>query len=246
MPTLRRTAAVLAALALAAPAAAQEPAEPAANRILPGDPAIQAGRIAPATDTFRVLVVANGVELQTGSMVQDTRLVDGPGGPVLQRVYVAAGGIARVDSFAVSPRTLQAVWLRTMRRGRRLRLEWDGATTGGTITEGDRTGTVVANLPSAVFPADGTDLVLRALPLRDGFSGAWPVYDDMRGARRWIWAMVHGQETLTLADASTVDTWTVSVGDGPDVASYWIAKSDGRLIRYAGPMAGGATFVITR
>jgi hypothetical protein len=232
-----------AACALAAPLRAQEPPEPRVGRLLPGDTAVDASRIAPSTDTFRMVIVAGGQSVEAGRIVLETKDI---GGGLLQRVYTASGAQSRVDSLAVDAATLRAVWLRTARGGRRLALTWDGAVTGGTITEGDRTAPVVAPLPSAVFARDATDLVLRAQRLHDDWARAWPVYDDMRGARTWMWAGVSGAETLTLSDGTRVDTWHVSINDGPDVVSYWMARDDGRFIRYAGAMAGGATFVITR
>jgi hypothetical protein len=213
--------------------------------LLPGDPSLRVDRVATGSDTFRVVIEAAGNAVQAGTVVMETKALRG-GAPLLQRVVTTSAGGTRVDSFAVRPATLEAAWQRGTRGGRMLRLEWEGARAGGTIREGDETGPVAAALPSAVFPRDAVDMILAAAPLGEGWRAAWPVYDDARGARRWIWAGVEAAEPLTLADGTVVDAWRVALHETAVPDLFWIARGDGRLLRIATPRGGGATLLVTR
>lgn len=246
---IRRLRAPLAAAALlllaAVPAAGQTPR---VRRVLPGDSVLRVDRVRTGVDTFGVFLVSGGRRVPAGTFVMRTSRRNGDRGPLLHRVETMALGARPVvvDSSALSAATLALSWVGGSDGAGRSWARWDGARIRGMRSAGSAVTEVDLPLPHPVFHDNLTDVVLAALPLREGWRATWPVFDRTAGALRWVDAAVDGAETVVLRNGTSAKAWRVRVTADGDVATYWIGRNDGRFLRYAAAPREGIVFSISR
>jgi hypothetical protein len=249
MRSLRRTsrsAALLLALA-AAPLAAQE-ADPA-TVLLPGDAALRPSRVRVGADTFRISFANDSRDVPAGSLVLATTRRQEDGVALLVRVETTRYGMrpSTVDSFAVSAETLAPRWAAGVGGDAAQSLRWDGMRVRGSVRLDGQKVQVDTRTESGVFHDNATDLLLASLPLAEGWRGTWPVFDRGEALDAWVQAVVTTAEAVTLTDGTSAYAWRVEVReDDTDPSTYWIARDDGRLLRFASAPMQGMRVVITR
>jgi hypothetical protein len=90
----------------------------------------------------------------------------------------------------------------------------------------------ISPLPVTAYSAASLDLVLRALPLTEGFTTTLPIYFP---ADRLIFPMrvqVGGAETVTTRSGRSATCWTVAAGfPGGITEHFWIEQQTHRMIR---------------
>jgi hypothetical protein len=243
---MTRTARIFLTFALvlaAAPLAAQRSAppllgHPARTSATPpaARPALRTTHLADRSDTLLILV-DRAEAIPVGTRVLRTALTSDAGRETLMRVETVrdtAGKDVRVDSVVVLRASLSplAQAVRDSRGTRSLRFE-GGRARGESVARGVRSA-VDAAVPADAFPGGSLDLVLGALPLREGFSARVAVFDAARSSMAASTVQVVDYETTRVGDGSTCRAWRVLVSGGPDAGSYWIEDRSRVLVRFEG------------
>lgn len=210
----------LLALLLAAPAAAQAPAD----TLRPGAPALRTAHYTDREDAMEFIVddVASGM-----IVLLTTRLGERDGVPVITRTERMMEGrtVFSTDSFVVVRATLAPVLLARYGSGRSATEFREGE-----VRTGDGHRPVMTHpLPAPVFLGAAMDLLLGALPLEAGYAAALPVWEG--GAVAVAQVHVAGLEPLALA-AGTRSAWRVEVRQSDHDGTYWLDQESRTLLRY--------------
>ncbi|HEX2205851.1 MAG TPA: hypothetical protein VHG91_21230 [Longimicrobium sp.] len=224
-----RHAAVLLALA-AAPLAAQTALVPV------GSPDVRTAHLADRVDSLAV-VVDRVQPYPVGSLVLQTVLVQDAGRDAVLRVETlsdTAGTVAGVDSFTVLRASLAplAYASRVGQKARSIRFE-GVRVRGEEVTRGVRKAVDVA-LPSLLFDGGTMDILLGALPLREGYAARLPVYHVDRAAAASASVQVLGAERVRTMDGGSCLAWRIAVAGGPSPGTYWIEERTRALVRHEG------------
>lgn len=217
-------------------------------RLLPGDPAVDGRRIAPGTRERRLLLTQNGEERQLATVSEEVTEIQVDGRSALRRVQSVrlAIGVA-TDTVVVLRETLAPVRHRSHNPQRVLSLDFDGAKVTGSITPaGGEPRPVAAELDAPVFDSNPLDLLLRALPLAEGYAVRIPIYIHELGGRVWVATRVAGSETVEAGEGGTEDAWVVEVEAQGRTSRFWIAKASRELLRQGSSPAPGVELKVVR
>lgn len=194
-----------AALLAPCPGAAQAHVEP-------GSPLLDASRIQAGIETLVHVRPGNGGDSLTYMLLLDTRHAGAAGRETIiraERVPVQTGSFV-LDSFAVVRRTLAPVFT----KGAQFAFTFN-RTTGGK------------------FYINSIDLVLRALPLADGFSAMLPTYDPVESRTFDRRVIVEGVEDVPTVDGGVCRAWRVHItGRDDDAQRFWISAASHALVRH--------------
>jgi hypothetical protein len=216
--------------ALAAPAAPASAAE--AVEIRPGHAAIRGSAITPGTRTMRLVLVRNGVEQQIGTMTDQIVETTVGGKPAFRRVKTVTSptpGVANSDT---------TVWLRdgfapvSYRGGSATRttvLDFAGATVTGTVTVAGTAQPVNLTADVPVFDSNVLDVLMRALPLAEGYAVKVPIYLHEAGGRTWITARVTDLIQADV-DGARRDVWVVRADPMNRPIVQWITRDTRELL----------------
>ncbi|HEX2189255.1 MAG TPA: hypothetical protein VHG51_10180 [Longimicrobiaceae bacterium] len=231
----------LAMLALGATAAAcqsdPDPGPGQEARVGVGSPELQAARIRPGVDTLVFLRGTGDAEQPVPGLVLTLRTTlegDGPGAVVVREEETRGrnGTVVDADSFVLARPSLAPVRQRSAGGQGERTLRFDGRRVQGSRTGPGMQTPVDVALEEPVFYANSLDLVLSALPLREGYAARIPVFDAGSGAVAELRARVAGAETVRTADGGSCQAWRVEVAGGSSNGTYWIERSGRGLVRY--------------
>lgn len=206
----------LAALLLAAPAAAQ----PALG---PGSASLHAEELRPAVDTLDLLASRAGGEFVAGMLVLRTERV----GATLLRVerMVVNGAAVSVDSFTVDGRTLAPIAVTTTHAEEKVEFRF----AEGRVTSTADGSSVDRRIAEPVFYGNSVDLVLGALPLREGYEARLRFFDAPDAPTR---LRVEAADEVAAGDGGLCPAWRVEVEGGDHGGTYWISRDTHALVRY--------------
>lgn len=221
-------AAALFALAAATPLAGQ------AAVVAVGSPEIRTAHLADRVDSL-MIVVDRVQPYPVGSVVLQTVLVQDAGRDAVLRVETlrdTAGAVASVDSLTALRASLAplAYASRVGQKARSIRFE-GGRVRGEEVTRGVRKAVDVA-LPSLLFDGGAMEILLGALPLREGYAARLPVYHVDRAAAASASVQVLGTERVRTMDGGSCPAWRVVVAGGPSPGTYWIEPQTRALVRH--------------
>lgn len=223
-----RTPSLLAALLLAsAPAAAQQV-------LRPGSAEIAADSLRERTETFDILAREAGGWMAVGEMTLRTvrAAVDGRDAVVRMEKTWIDDELVQADSFVLDRRTLAPIaarqegvevtrWLH-FGRGGCLRTIHDSGWGGDTAD---------VELAESIFLSGTTDLMLGALPLAEGYTVDFAVYDPVIGIDTVRVAGVEREE-LRLESDARVPVWRVRVLHDATGGTYWMDRESHALVQY--------------
>lgn len=218
---------LLAALLLAsAPAAAQQV-------LRPGSAGIAADAPRERTETFDILGRDAGRWMPLGEMTLRTvrATVDGREAVVRTETTWIDDELVQADSFVLDRRTLAPI---TVRREGVEATRWLHFAEGRlrTIDDGDwGADTADVELAEAAFLSGLTDLVLGALPLAEGYTADFAVYDPETGLDT-VHVVVEGREELRSNSDARVPVWRVRVLDDASGGTYWMDRESHTLVQY--------------
>ncbi|HEX7118653.1 MAG TPA: hypothetical protein VF212_07700 [Longimicrobiales bacterium] len=241
--------AAIAALLILVPTAAHAQdaaAEPPV--LLPGDEAVDGRRIAPGTTELRLLVSQNGQVQQLATITEQIREVEVEGRAALERVQIVRMpmGVA-TDTVVVLRETLAPVRHRSHNPQRVMALDFAGAKITGTITPASgAVQPIDVELDGPVFDSNPLDLVVRALPLAEGYAVSIPLYLHEAGGKFQVVARVTGSEAVDLGDGATEDAWVVDVEAAGQSSRFWISKTSREMLRQGSSPAPGVELEIVR
>lgn len=203
-----------------------------AVEIRPGHPDVD-GRLLPGgVDSTRVVIVRDGVEqegpLQIEELWRDTR----DGEPVLVQVLRIVGRVRLDDTTVYRLPGLAPVGHRShMAGGRTLALRYgDASVEGELIVPDSGTTSIERTFEGPVFDPGVANLLLRVLPLRDGYEARVHMFNH--GELRAVETVyrVAGDTTVT-ARGEDVPAWRVEIElwDGR-VVEHVVARADRRVL----------------
>ena len=212
------TLAALILLAHARPAAAQS-----STPVGPGSPEIRTAELRAGVDTMELLLLEGGTEFAAGMLVLRTDLASATLTRV-ERMTGRGGDVLSVDSFTVDRATLAAIAGRvTSGEGaRELRFE------AGRVRSSGRGAPLDTAVASPVFYGNSVDLVLGALPLREGYEARVHFFEEGGPVR----VRVTGAEEVATADGGRCPAWRVEVRGGSHGGTYWIGRGSPSLVRF--------------
>lgn len=149
---------------------------------------LAAPRPADGTTRFRILRRArpDSAFEPMGVMTVEQRTVSVGAGVVLRVItydYGSRGGV--VDTTLSFERTLAPICERTRKSsGADIVMDFTGATVAGYMGVTDGRRTIADTLPTPAFNTTDLDLVVRSLPLSNGYRASLPVYDPEFGGYR--------------------------------------------------------------
>lgn len=191
----------------------------------------------PDTIVFQRSITRSGQDSASGTRTVVLQVVrsaaDGPLLEVEQRF--PAGGGEIVDTAVAELRTLRAVAHRSHQPSRTMRFEFDATDARGTVTvlrpAGDSVTAVRQPLGGPIFDSNVIDLVVAALPLREGFTTELPFFIYERGGRVAMPVAVRERATVTFAPLGARDVWIVSVGVPGAPATVWVDTKTHSVVR---------------
>ncbi len=216
--------------------------------VVPGDAAVDGRRIAPGTTELRLLVSQDGQEQQLATITEQIREIEVDGRAALERVQtvVMPMGTA-VDTVVVDRASLAPVRHRSHNPQRVMSLDFAGARVTGSVTAaGGAPQPVEAELDTPVFDSNPLDLVVRSLPLAEGYAARIPIYLHDLGGTVWVVARVAGAEAVDGGGDATEDAWLVEVEANGQISRFWVAKTSREMLRQGSSPAPGVELRIVR
>jgi hypothetical protein len=236
---MRATRAGLALFLLACaagPLRAQSAGDTTAGPLLAvGGPGMETSRIRPRSDTLVLMIAREDQELAVGTLVLRTRLVGAGADSTVVRMEVARdleGTVLETDSFTVARRSLAPVREHYSMPGRTGQLSFEGRRVVGSRTVRGVETPIDVVLDAPAFYENSLDLVLAALPLREGYAVQLPVFDSDQGGVVRLRVRVAGAEQARTADGGQCSAWRVEVDGGDSRGTYWIERSGLGVVRY--------------
>ncbi|MFN2567200.1 MAG: alpha/beta fold hydrolase, partial [Gemmatimonadaceae bacterium] len=220
-------------------AAEPKAAEPVAVKI--GDAALNTSRLGPTSRSWRLVLVQGGQEREVGTSRSEVTETTVNGAPALQIVQSLSSPMLGTssDTIVVLRQTLAPVRRRSINARRTMSLDFDRATVKGTVTPaGGAAQPVSVTAAEPLFDSGAIDLVVRSLPLAEGYAAVFPAYLHEAGGSVNVTARVTGSERVTLADGTAVDAWVVEADVRGQKVRQSVAKESGETVRtvvVAGP-----------
>ena len=221
------------------PPTAGTPAPAPLRWVLPGDTALQAGRVPAGIRRYALTTVRDGVEQPLGTITDELVIDTSGAAPMIRRVQtVRRSTTALVDSSVTDGRTLAPRSHVSQQPARRIALEFARKRVKGSLTPSEAPSLPIdTSLVVAPFDSANWDLLVRSLPLAKDYAVRFPVYDVDAGLREYS-VRVTGTATILGEEAHIVRFFFA-----PNrAATVWFAKGTGVLLQIETVL--GETFLL--
>jgi dipeptidyl aminopeptidase/acylaminoacyl peptidase len=228
-------------------AAEPKMAEPVAVRV--GDASITTSHLRPASHSWRVVLVQGGQEREVGTARSEVTETTVEGAPALQIVQSLSSPMMgnSTDTVVVLRQTVAPVRHRSTNARRTLSLDFERGTVKGTMTPAGGTAQPVSVTGAEpLFDSGALEMVVRSLPLAEGYAATFPVYLHEAGGAVTVTARVTGSERVTLADGTVVDSWVVENDVRGQKIRQYIAKDSREVVRTVIVAAPGVELRVVR
>jgi dipeptidyl aminopeptidase/acylaminoacyl peptidase len=195
--------------------------------MLSGNAAISTARISTDTATRRLVLIQGGQERDVGTLRGELTLADIGGRPALVRVQTLSSQMlgTSTDTIVLDRATLAPIRLRSVNMRRTMSLDFrQDSIVGSVAPAGGAAQTIAIRPDTALFDSNTIDLLVRALPLAEGYAVRHPIYLHEGGGKMWVTSRVTGSERVADEGGALVDAWVVESKIGPQTVKYWIAK----------------------
>ncbi|MHB0950254.1 MAG: DUF3108 domain-containing protein [Gemmatimonadaceae bacterium] len=199
-----------------------------ASAQVPAGPALDGRFLHPGTDSLAVYVVRGNDTTETGILVDELRVIEQGGTPVVQRVYRSVDKVLgwRLDTLLDAQASLAPIRHRSRTEKSFEFLEYgDRAVTGWIPPEGSDSARVQVVLPSTIYNSSSLDLVVRALPLREGWEATIPAFVSAKREIAQVQMRVAGSEVV-----GGEECWRVDADFMGLPVTFWVGK-DSRALR---------------
>ena len=207
-------------------------AEPVAVKV--GDALPMASLLKPTSQTFRMILAQAGQEREIGStqtVVTETTVNGAAAFMIVQTLSSPMIGTG-TDTVVVSKATLAPIRERSTNARRTLSLDFDGPRVRGTIKPAmDTAQRVSVDAKEPMFHSAALGLLIRALPLADGYAVKIPAYAHEAGGAITVTSRVIASSPEKLSDGRTVDAWVVETDIAGQKVKSYIAKDSRELVR---------------
>jgi len=217
---------------------------PACAHVSPIEPAVVPGlaiRFDPTssldTVVFQRSITRAGQDSAAGTRTVVLQVVRAAGNETLLQVEqrFPGGGGQIVDTAVAELHTLRAIAHRSHQPTRTMRFSFDNGDAHGTVTAlrvtGDSVTAVRQALGGPIFDSNVIDLVVAALPLREGFSAELPFFFYERGGRVAMPVAVRERAMVPFGRLGSRDVWIVTVGVPGAPATVWVDTRTHRALR---------------
>lgn len=211
-----------------------------AAQTLPGSPALDDTRLAPAIWTTSVALRRGDQEIQAGTVRHE--LVELPAGRWGYITTTTSQLGTATDTSIAQRGTLAPISHRSHAVPRMLSLDYDGRTVTGTYAprEGEPRA-IATETEVAAFDAAMLDIVIGALPLAPGYATRLPLYIEEKGGLTWAEIVVDGERSV-----GGVPGWSVRIEMPPRTVRLVLARDDHRFLGGSVEHPNGATIVMAR
>jgi hypothetical protein len=183
-----------------------------------------------------------------GTITEEIALVETAGPPALRRTQVLESvelGDRRSETTVIRESFLPHSHL-DVTEAYTLTLSYHGTRLAGEKRFADRQVVPIdASVESPVFDAHSVEMVLRVLPLADGYAAELPVFHAGRGVEMVISVRVLGREMLRSA-GDGVDTWRVRTDWEGVTQYYWVGARSRELLRQSSQLSEGVQLEFVR
>jgi hypothetical protein len=183
------------------------------------------------TVVFARTTTRDGRDSSTGTRTVVLRTLHGPGGVRQLEVvqWFPGGGGTIVDTAIAGLPGLHAAAHRSHQPSKTMRFEFADSTAIGVVTSlapapdtGRRTENVRQQLGGPIYDSNIIELVIAALPLREGFTAELPFFIYERGGRVPMQVAVRARATSDFGASGSREAWVVSVGVPGAPATVWV------------------------
>lgn len=225
------------------------PRESEPTAMLVGDAALSTTHLGADTSTRRLVLVQGGQEREVGSLRSEMVVTNVGGRPALLRVQTLTSPMlgTGVDTVVVDRATLAPIRHRSANARRTMSLDYRGDSIVGSVTPtGGSAQAVRVRADTALFDANALDLILRSLPLADGYAVRQPVFLHEGGGKVWVTTRVTGSEQIAGEGGAMVDAWVVESKMGPQTFRHWVAKGSRELLQSVLDAAPGVQLKVVK
>jgi hypothetical protein len=213
-----------------------------------GDPTIDWLALQPQSDRKEVVVIESGATRTAGTTTERIALIEVEGLPALRRRQV-------LESHELGDRESETIVFRDsflpqshtdVTDGWELSVRYQGTAIAGEkrLTSGEVI-PIDAEVESPVFDAHSVEMVLRVLPLADGYVAELPVFHPGRGIKMLVVARVFALDAVT-ASGHPVDAWKVRTEWDGVIQYYWIGVESQELLRQSSELGEGVQLEFIR
>ena len=226
----------------------EEEEEVAYTEVRPGDEALDLSGLEADTDTLQLLLSQGGQEQPIGTATEEVSFIEVDGTPAIRRVQVIRSAMAnQTDTVVVERETLRPIRYSSRNAQRTVELTYeDGTITGATTPANGEARPVDATPERPLFDANAAGLVLRALPLKEGYAARIPVYSVESGGSSQVEARVVGTETVATSGGEDVQAWRLEGTAMGQEVTWWVAKEGGEIVKQVLSPAPGVEVIVRR
>lgn len=223
-------------------------AEQQPREIRPGDPSLDGARVRPGVWKIQYIRVVNGKEEEIGFVRQQLDIIEHDGETLLRSVMNFGGprGTSVDTAMAVRGTLHPRVHRSFQASGSSLSLDFGDDWVSGRSTGKDEDPVEKQRkLAEPVFDANMFEIVLGALPLREGLHLRIPTYVFEREDPLWFEARVTGIENITI-DGVTSPAWAVLVKTERGDGTFYIDRDSRQFVNGLFRSPDGAELRMTR
>jgi hypothetical protein len=199
-----------------------------------GDPSFAWWRLGAQADTKKILLLQDGAERVVGATSEEIKIVESGGGTALLRTQI-------LDSATLGNRKCSTMMLRTsfnpiscldQDSDRTISIRYDGLKISGACELADgEIEPIQVKLSEQVFDVNSVEMILRALPLREGYAAKLLVYSAAAGRVMWVSLQVSGKGKAPAGAGKETDSWIVEADYGDTRLTYWIGAQTPELLK---------------
>jgi hypothetical protein len=216
-----------------------------------GDPRIDWTRLAPQADSKTIVLIEDGIERVVGTTTEQIELLEVDDRLALQRTQAAWSDILgdRLSTTVVLRSTFGPISHHDQHAGATVSLGYRGLEVSGTRqTPQGSVEPLQFRLERPAFDAHSVEMILRLLPLSQGYSSRLPAFHAGLAQILEITVAVTGREEVRAGGGRQVPAWIVEteLGRSHAVVTYWIGGQPAELLKQSSILPSGDVLQFVR
>lgn len=212
-------------------------------RIGVGDDSVPWTLVEPTAARRRVVRVHRGTAREVGTVTEHIRVFEDGDLPVVERTQILNSPELgdRVETTVMERTTFSPVRHRSIMGAERMEVAYESPRAR---TRRIRNGVVAdtrdVEVSASAFDSHAIELVLRLLPLGEGYRVALPAFDANAGEEIEVVAEVLGMEDIDNGAGTITPVWSVDLAWGAHHQRYWLARDGSDIVRQTVRLPDGA------
>lgn len=216
-----------------------------------GDPRIDWTRLVPQADSKTIALIEEGIERVVGTTTEQIELLEVDGQLALQRTQAARSDILgdRLSTTVVLRSTFSPLSHHDQHAGATVSLDYRGLEVSGMRqTPQGNVGPIQVRLDRPAFDAHSVEMILRLMPLSQGYSYMLPAFHAGLAQVLEITVAVTGRQEVHAGRGRQVPAWIVQTewGRSHAVVTYWIGGQPAELLKQSSILPSGAVLQFVR